>query len=375
MDVRKATVSLLRRKSVAPVPEPDAPSPPPVPARHIDEVIGDCALYERGRRKPGRVPFDEIGRTVSGTDGFVWIGLQRPTAEEIAIVAKELALPELAVEDAVSAHQRPKLELYDDVVFAVLKPVRYIDHEEVLEVEEIALFIGRNFVVTVRHGDNSVLGRVRRELDDPTSNLHGFGPAGVLYRAADLIVDGYEEAIECVNNDVDEIEEQVFGTDDSDHAQRIYKLKREVAGFRKAVLPLAAPLQRLAERVVPGIDPQTRPYFRDVHDHVLRASEAIEAHDRLLSDVLQADLSRVSVRQSEIAVRQNEVAARQNEDMRKISAWAAIGLVPTAIAGIYGMNFDHMPELHWRFGYFLILGVIATLCIGLFAMFKRNGWL
>ncbi|GIJ49124.1 magnesium transport protein CorA [Virgisporangium aliadipatigenens] len=374
MDVRKATVSLLRRKP-HPTEEPVVEPTPEKTPRAIDEVIGDCAVYEQGRRKPGKIPFDELGRAVSGTDGFVWIGLQRPTAEEIAVVAAELSLPELAVEDAVQAHQRPKLETYDGMVFAVLKPVRYIDREEVLEVEEIAIFLGPKFVVTVRHGESKVLGRVRHELEDPSSYLHRFGPAGVLYRAADLIVDGYEEAITCVNTDVDEIEEQVFGDDDTDHARRIYKLKREVAGFRRAVLPLGAPLQRLAEGTVAGVDPATSPYFRDVHDHLLRAGEAIEGHDRLLSDVLQADLSRVGVRQSEIAVEQNEVAARQNEDMRKISAWAAMGLVPTAIAGIYGMNFDHMPELHWRYGYFLILGVMATACTGLYVMFKRNGWL
>ena len=167
---------------------------------------------------------------------------------------------------------------------------------------------------------------------------------------------------------MDEIESQVFGTDEEDHAERIYKLKREVAEFRRAVVPLAPPLQRLAEGSVPGIDQAAAPYFRDVHDHAMRAADAIEVHDRLLSDVLQADLARVGVRQSKIAV-------RQNADMRRISAWAAIALVPTAIAGIYGMNFEFMPLLTWRYGYFVVLAVVVGVCVSLYWMFRRSGWL
>jgi magnesium transporter len=322
------------------------------------------------------VPLDQAGDAARKTDGFVWIGLQQPTAEDIAVVAAESALPALAVEDAVKAHQRPKLEVYDEVVFVVLKPVRYIDHEEVVEVSEIAIFVGRRFVVTVRHGHSTVLARVRAELDRGPVDLLGLGPTAVLYRAADLVVDGYEQTIEGINEDVDSIEAQVFSADDeSEHARRIYDLKREVAEFRRAVLPLGTPLDRLANGGVPGIDKAAAPYFRDVYDHLLRSADAIEAHDRLLSDVLQADMSRLAVRQSQIAVRQNEVMARQNEDMRKISAWAAIALVPTAVAGIYGMNFDNMPELRWQYGYFAVLAVIAGVCVGLYLLFRRNGWL
>ena len=345
------------------------------PGHSIDEVIGDCGLYERGRRRPGRLAFSEIGQVAAKTDGFIWIGLRQPTAQDIAVVAAELSLPELAVEDAVKAHQRPKVEVYDDILFVVLKPVRYIDHEEVLDVTEIAIFVGPTFVVTVRHGDSTVLARVRQELDADDSRLLTFGPAAVLYRLADLVVDGYEEAIECIDVDVDEIEEQVFGGDQSDHAKRIYKLKREVAEFRRAVVPLGMSLEHLANGDTPGVDSAITPYFRDVHDHVLRAAEAIEGHDRLLTDVLQADISLLGVRQSQIAVRQNEVAVRQNEDMRRISAWAAIALVPTAIAGIYGMNFDNMPELRWRYGYFAVWAVIVAVCVALYLLFRRNRWL
>jgi magnesium transporter len=356
----------------AQVTAPDPAKPP----RHLDEVIGDCAVYENGRRRPGRLPLEKAGNVARKTSGFVWIGLQQPSAQDIAAVAKEFALPHLALEDAVKAHQRPKLDIYDDILFVVLKPVKYIDHEEVVDVTEIAIFLGPNFVVTVRHGESDVLHRVRKELDAGNAKLLKHGPTGVLYRTADLVVDGYEEAIGFINEDVDEIETQVFGSVDAeDHSERIYKLKREIAEFRRAVLPLAAPLQRLSESSVPGIDPSAAPYFRDVHDHVLRAADAIEGHDRLLSDVLQADLARVTARQSELAVRQTEISVRQNEDMRKISAWAAIALVPTAIAGVYGMNFDNMPELRWHYGYFIVIGVIATACFVLYRQFRRNGWL
>jgi magnesium transporter len=306
------------------------------PSRGLVDVIGDCAAYEDGYRRPGRVPLEQAGDVARKTFGFVWIGLQQSTAEDIAVVAEEFGLPQLAVGDAVKAHQRPKLDVYDEVVFVVLKPVRYVDHDDVVDVAEVAIFHGPSFVVTVRHGHSDVLGTVRGELDGGASDLLAMGPTGVPYRAADLVLDGYEEAIEFINEDVDQIETRVFGgADADDHSPRIYKLKSEIAEFRRAVLPTHSPLDRLANGSVPGIDKATAPYFRDVHDHVLRATDAIEGHDRLLSDVLQADLSRVAARQSEIAVRQNEISVDQNADTRKISAWAAIALVPTAIAGIY----------------------------------------
>jgi magnesium transporter len=360
---------------------PETPDEPAAPApfertRHVDDVIGDCGVYEGGVRRPGRVPLAHAGAVARSTEGFVWIGLQQASAAEIEAVAEEFDLPPLAVEDAVMAHQRPKIELYDDVVFIVLKPVRYVDHEEVVDIAEIALFLGPSFVVTVRHGESDVLRRVRAELDDGDPQLLERGPTGVLYRAADLIVDGYEDALHLITEDVDEIETQVFATTGGeDHSERIYKLKREIAEFRRAVQPLATPLLRLAEGAIPGVDKDAGPYFRDVHDHVLRAAEAIEGLDRLLSDVLQADLSRVAARQAQISVRQNEISVQQNEDMRRISAWAAIALVPTAIAGIYGMNFDNMPELRWKYGYFAVLGVIFAICFGLHRIFRKNGWL
>jgi len=267
------------------------------------------------------------------------------------------------------------VELYDDIAFVVLKPIRYVEQVEEVDVAEIALFVGGSFVVTVRHGDSDVLGRVRRELDDGGTALFAHGPTGVLYRTMDLAVDGYEEAIACIDQDVDEIEMQVFGDQAEDHSERIYKLKREIAEFHRAMLPLRPALERLASGEIHGIAQSALTYFRDVHDHLLRGIDHLEGHDRLLTDVLQANLSRVAVRQSEIALRQNDLAMRQNEDMRKISAWAAIGLVPTAIAGVYGMNFDNMPELRWKYGYFVVVAVIIAVCTGLHRLFHRNGWL
>ena len=334
----------------------------------VEGVIGDCKVYEQGRRGSARLPFERAAATAKETSGFVWIGLRQPTEEDLATVAEKFGLPPLAVEDAIKAHQRPKLEVYDDVVFIVLRPVRYVDSHEIVEVEEIALFLGEHFVVSVRHGSTLLLAQVRKELDGGHLPVELHGPTAVLHRVADLIVDQYAEVARSIDDDIAQIEAQVFDAREGDHAERIYKLKREVLEFRRAVLPLADPMHRLMLGNVPGVDPQAKQYFRDVHDHVLRTADEIERHDRLLSDILQANVARVSVQQ-------NEVAVRQNEDMRKISAWAAIGLVPTAIAGIYGMNFQNIPELTWHYGYFLALGVIASMCGLLYRTFKRNGWL
>ncbi|MDQ1292626.1 MAG: magnesium transporter [Actinomycetota bacterium] len=353
----------------------DSPADPCAKPRDLAEVIGDCAVYEHGRRRAGTVTLEDACRRARDCDGFVWIGLQQPTAQDIAQVAAKFSLPPLAVEDAVQAHQRPKLQVHDDVLFVVLKPVRYVDHDEVVTVSELAIFLGERFIVTVRHGDSDILTRVRRACDRGDTHVLSAGPLGVLHGAADLVVDGYTEAIAGIEEDVDSIETSVFGEDEQDHSERIYMLKREVAEFRRAVLPLAGPLERLADGRVPGVSENLAPYFRDVHDHAVRAAEAIEHHDRLLFDILQADLARAGARQSRIAARQNEIAVRQNEDMRRISAWAAIGLVPTAIAGVYGMNFENIPETRWHYGYFCVLGLIAVSCGLLYRAFRRNGWL
>jgi magnesium transporter len=347
----------------------DPEDAPPADQRlDLDDTVADCAVYDGGKRRGGRLSVPEArqaARTVR--DGFVWLGLVEPSGEQIAAVAAEFELPPLAVEDAVKAHQRPKLERYGDVLFVVVKPVRYIDHDEIVDIDEVAVFLGETFVVTVRHGDNDVVSRVRTELDGD-SPLVDLGPSAVLYRLLDIVVDGYTDVAQEIDVDVSDIEVQVFGGDPSDHSVRVYKLKREVLQFRSAVLPLAPAVEDLAAGSVAGVNPKTADYFRDVHDHLLRIGDRIEGYDNLLTGVLQADLARVTVRQ-------NNAAAQQNEDVRKISAWAAIALVPTAIAGIYGMNFDNMPELHTRYGYFVVLAVIVLACLGLYVQFRRRDWL
>ncbi|WP_240675425.1 magnesium and cobalt transport protein CorA [Cellulomonas endophytica] len=336
-----------------------------------EATVHHCTRYRRGHRVAPTPPADagDVAAVAARDgDGFVWLALAQPSEADVGRAAARFGLPPLAVEDAVHAHQRPKLEVYGDVVFAVLKPVVYVDRIEVVDVEELAVFLGPGFVVTVHHGRGAVVERVRAELDGVATDALTFGPAAVLYRLADLVVDGYEDAADGIDGDVDEIEDRVFGPGDDDHAERIYKLKREVVDFRRAVLPLARPLERLAAGGVPGVPEAATPYFRDVHDHVLRAGDAVESLDHQLTDVLQANSARVSAGQSRVAL-------QQNSDMRKISAWAAIALVPTAIAGVYGMNFEHMPELTWTYGYPAVVAVIVTVCVALHRLFRRNGWL
>ncbi len=326
-----------------------------------DSAIIDCALYVDGERQPDDVSVPCALEIARRRGGFVWVGLHEPSDADFAELAKFFALPELAVEDAVRAHQRPKLERYGDVTFMVIKPVRYIDSDEIVDVSEIALFIGEHFVVSVRHGSSTVPAQAREQLENDPSMLR-FGPSAVLHRIADVTVDEYADVIEAMGDDIDEIEEQVFSGESKNRSQRIYKLKREVLEFHRAVAPLTTVMSRVAEPDdVSCISADVQPYFRDVHDHVLRAADAIGGYDRLLTDVLQADLAQITV--------------QQNADMRRISAWAAIALLPTAVAGIYGMNFENMPELRTRYGYFVVLAVIAGLCTGLYAFFRKNRWL
>lgn len=337
------------------------------------DAIVDCARYIDGERVEGRIPLAVAGDLARTGEGFVWIGLHEPTDADIADVAAEFELPPLAVEDAVSAHQRPKLEIYDNVLFVVLKPTTFDDGH--LRVGEIALFIGDGFVVTVRHGDSEVLHEVRAAVDRAGAAAIGddgdtaeVGPAVVLYRVMDAVVDGYEETLDALGLAIDDVEGQVFGVDEGDHAPAIYRLKRIVATLKRAVLPLVLPVKKIVDGDVERIPASLLHPFRDVLDHLLRSVETIEAHDRMLFDVLQADVARVGVRQTEISL-------RQNEDNRKISAWAAIGLLPTAVAGVYGMNFEHMPELHWRYSYYVVLVLTALGCYLLYRNFRRRGWL
>ena len=284
-------------------------------------VIVDCALYERGVRRPGRLAISDVPSSLATKDAFVWLGLYEPTPEEFDEVRAQFGLHELAVEDALKAHQRPKLELYDESVFVVVKTARYLDADETVEFGEILLFIGDGFIVHVRHGEATPLGEVRRRLEQ-RRDLVACGPSAVLYAVVDHVVDSYETVIAGLDNDIREVELAVFEDKASDAAERIYFLKREMLELRDALAPLVKPLYDLAGSRIEFVHEGTQEYFRDVYDHLARMVEEVGRSNDLLGSVLSANLTRVGV--------------RQNEDMRKISAWAAILAVPTALAACMG---------------------------------------
>jgi magnesium transporter len=323
-------------------------------------MIVDCAVYKEGRRHGAQLEPADAFRACQQDDAFVWLGLHEPSADEFDSVRREFNLHELAVEDAIHAHQRPKLEVYGDTLFIVLKPARYVDPEEAVQIGEIMLFVNEAFVISVRHGEASALRQVRERLDRHP-DLVSAGTGAVLYAIVDKVVDDYEPVVDGVAVDIQQIEQEVFSSERTNPAERIYKMEREVLEFHRAVAPLTAPVDRLARGHFEVIDPELRTYFRDVHDHLLRVSQQIAGFRDLLSSALQANLTQVSV--------------RQNEDMRKITAWVAILAIPTAVSAIYGMNFKHMPELGWTFGYPLVLGLILVACVILYTRFRRAGWL
>ncbi|MGW5069306.1 magnesium/cobalt transporter CorA [Streptomyces cyaneofuscatus] len=328
-------------------------------------MIVDCAIYQDGRRTDGPDDFSEaLDKARASDDAFLWIGLHEPSEREFDLVRHEFGLHPLAVEDALRAHQRPKLEVYDDSLFAVLKPVVYESSSDTVSTDELMIFIGDSFVVTVRHGDSAPLADVRGRLEaDPQILAHG--PTAVLYAISDAVVDHYIDVAGELQVDLEELETEVFAPsasgDSSNTAASIYTFKRQVLEFRRATGPLTAPMTRLAGAGVPFVHQEAQPFFRDVADHLTRVNEQVEGLDRLLSDILSAHLAQMGV--------------RQNDDMRKISAWAAMAAVPTMVAGIYGMNFDHMPELHWGWTYPAVILFMTLAVVGLHRQFKRRGWL
>lgn len=303
---------------------------------------------------------DEAYALSDDDESFVWVGLHDPTPEEFDEVRAQFHLHELAVEDAIKAHQRAKLEVYDDSLFVVLKPAAYDDDREEILFGEIMMFIGERFVVTVRHGDQAPLAKVRARLEGAPKLLR-HGPVAVLYAVLDEVVDDYRPITRHIDRDVQEVEEEVFSVDGDNPTERIYRLKRHVLAFHQATAGLIEPLELLMRDRVPLSTAPLAKYLRDVADHARHVNEQVDAHRDLLTSILQANLAQVGV--------------RQNEDARKISAWVAIAAVPTLLAGVYGMNFDYMPELDWRFGYPGALLVMAVICIGLFRAFRRSGWL
>jgi magnesium transporter len=324
-------------------------------------VIVDKALYENGLRRPGELDLEQMYEACRSPECFAWIGLYEPTEEEFDSVRREFNLHELAVEDAIKAHQRPKLEVFEDEhsLFIVLKTARYVEGGPAVETGEIQLFIGEGFIVTVRHGETK-LHDVRLQLEKRPELLR-LGPGAALHAIIDRVVDDYAPVIAALDRDIRQLEAEVFSDRRTGSTQRIYSLKREVLELYDAVAPLSEPLDRLERVDFPLIPKELRPYFRDVRDHVLRSVREVDGFRELLTSILAANLTQASV--------------RQNEDVRKISAWAAIAAVPTLITGIYGMNFEHMPELGWTLGYPLALAVMALVCFALYRNFKRAGWL
>ncbi len=342
-------------------------------------AVIDNAIYVDGRRQVAPESLEQTFESLhSCPDGrsFAWIGLLEPDQAEIDAVAAEFDLHSLAVEDTVNAHQRPKLERYGDVLFVVLRPARYVDPVEVVEVGEVHLFLGPDFVITVRHAHEPDLGTVRKRLEDePTLLAHG--PYAVLYAVLDRVVDDYGPVLEGLQNDIDEIEVQVFGGD-RNVSRRIYTLTREVIEFQRAVEPLAELFdelrQRLKERASES-DLELRRLLRDVADHAVRTLERTQNLRDLLGSVLQVNATLVAQRQNDEMARMTQAGYEQNEQVKRVTSWAAIAFAPTLVAGVYGMNFDVMPELHWTFGYPYAIGLMILFALVLYVVFKRRNWL
>jgi magnesium transporter len=340
---------------------------PWIPDVDRSTALVDCAVYRDGCRLPELDSWEAAYADVTGKgSGFVWIGLHEPSERQLAGIAARFDLHPLAVEDAVHAHQRPKLERYDNMLFAVVKTIHYDDSHpagtaEIAETGEVMVFLGSNFVITVRHGVHGGLRSLRKRLEADADLLVN-GPSVVLYAVLDSIVDSYLGVTAALQRHVDDVESAVFsGTNRFAETNRMYLLKREVLIMRRAAQPLSAPLRLLAAPPHELVAEDISEYFRDVDDHLSHVVDQVTALDDLLNNLVSANLAQVSV--------------VQNEDMRKISAWVAIAAVPTAVAGIYGMNFTHMPELQWTYGYPLVLFGMLVVCSLLFRAFKRNGWL
>jgi magnesium transporter len=338
-----------------PLPATVIPSAPAL----LDAAV-DWALYYEGVRQP-TPDFDSACRLAREGAGFVWLGLHEPTAEQLSQLGAVFDLHPLALEN-----QRPKVERYDEVMFFSLRTLAYRESEDVreggdvVETGVVTVFVGESFVVTVRHGRHASMTGLRRRLECQPAQL-ALGPSAVMHAVADKVVDDYLAVVDAVNEDIEEIENAVFGPRQAPDIERIYQLKRDVIEMKRVVSPLTAPIHELAERPRRLVNPEIREYFRDVEDHLARVREQVGSFDELLTSILQAGLARLTV--------------SENEDMRKISAWVAMAAVPTMIAGIYGMNFEQMPELSSQWGYPAVITVMVTACAAMFRGFKRNGWL
>lgn len=337
-------------------------------------AIIDNAIYVNGVRTENPQSLSETFELMRARGGMSWIGLYRPSEDEIRAVADEFGIHVLVIEDALSGHQRSKLERYGDVLFMVLRPARYLDDSEEVEFGEVHVLVGPDFVVTIRHAEAPDLARVRHRLEaDPALLSHG--PEAVLYAILDEVVDEYAPVLAGLENDIDEIESQLF-EEDVDATQRIYDLGREVIDFQRATQPLAGMLEALLRGSDKyRVSEELQKYLRDVLDHTLRVTDRAMTFRTVLDNALTVESTIVARRQNEEMRRMTEVSIRQNDEVKKISGWAAILFAPTLVGTVYGMNFDNMPELHWTFGYPMAIALMIGMGFGLYAFFKRRGWL
>jgi magnesium transporter len=323
--------------------------------------VVNCVAYAHGRRVAD-VPLPEISDVLKqDPHSFIWIGLHEPDEALLHQVQAEFGLHDLAIEDALVAHQRPKLERYDDSLFVVLRTARRDVEARRLEIGETHLFVGARYLVSIRHGSSVSYAAVRARAETNPSLL-AQGPAFVLYALMDFIVDNYFPVVDALEDELEVLEDEIFSEAfDRETTSRIYRLKRDLLELKRAVSPLVDICNRLIRADIEFIPDVTRPYFRDVYDHVIRINDMIDTLRELLTTALEANLSLITV--------------SQNEAMKRLAGWAAIFAVPTMIAGIYGMNFKLMPELEWAFGYPLIMGLMLGACGFLYYRFKRSGWL
>jgi magnesium transporter len=335
----------------------------------------DSAVYRDGKRQASTTTLGETFRVLREQDGGIaWIGLYRPDVGELNSLAEEFDLHPLAVEDAITAHQRPKLERYGPTLFVVLRAARYLDDVEEVEFGELHIFVGPDFVVTVRHAESPDLSVVRKRLEHEVELLR-LGTESVLYAILDAVVDGYLPVVAGLENDVDEIETQVFSGDPA-VSRRIYELSREVIDFQRAASPLGGMLVALEAGFDKyGVDEELRRSLRDVADHVTEVNERIESLRVLLRDILQVNSILVAQKQNEEMTALSRTSNAQNDEVKRISAWAAILFAPTLVGTVYGMNFRHMPELDWQFGYPFAVLLMLMVSVGLFFVFKRRGWI
>jgi magnesium transporter len=337
-------------------------------------TVVDNAVYVDGCRHAEPPSLEVTYELLREQGGMGWIGLYRPDPHEVRSVGAEFDIHELAVEDTISAHQRPKSERYGEVLFTVLRPARYIEAEERVEFGELHVFTGRDFIVTVRHAESPDLGRVRRRME-ANPNLLRLGPEAVLYAILDEVVDEYQPVVAGLENDIDEIEDQVF-EGDPEVSRRIYELSREVIEFQRATKPLLTIVAGLSEGFDKyHVDAELQRYLRDVQDHTIRIVERVDGHRALLQNILTVNATLVAQRQNDEAQRLSATSLQQNEEVKRISSWAAILFAPTLVGTIYGMNFTHMPELQWRYGYPMAIGLMLLMGLALYAVFKRRGWL